>query len=121
MISGAHRLAGLHPQWRAYIEVLLRYYDAAGWEPLIPPDGGLRSWADQARIVRSNPAATRAGPGQSPHNYGLAVDITSRRGWESREAKQIHAVARSLGLTIGTWDLPHHQVPNWRQYVAARR
>lgn len=116
MISGAHRLAGLHPEWKAYVRQLLAYYDAQGWEPMIPPDGGYRSLADQARIIRANPAATKAAPGQSPHNYGLAVDITSRKGWSSPEAKAIHRAAASLGLTIGTWDLPHHQVPGWRRY-----
>lgn len=45
----------------------------------IPKSGWRRDFAAQADVINRNPNATGAGPGESPHQFGRAVDI----GFES--------------------------------------
>lgn len=88
--------------------------------------------------------ASKAGAGQSPHNYGLACDFvldtskvsTRKRKWndkmysdawdyETPEAKAIYdrfgVLAESIGLEWGgRWkflDVPHVQLKNWKDYA----
>jgi hypothetical protein len=42
---------------------------------VVPQTGGLRAFQDQYRIRHDTPSATQAGPGESNHNFGQAVDI----------------------------------------------
>jgi peptidoglycan hydrolase-like protein with peptidoglycan-binding domain len=41
----------------------------------IPQSGWRRDFAAQAKVIKENPNATGAGPGESPHQFGRAVDI----------------------------------------------
>lgn len=85
----------------------------------------LRSRERQAQLKAQG--RSKAGPGQSPHQYGLAVDlISATRYWDltRREWDVIAAigkeVARKRGLKVewgGDWkfyDAAHWQVQGWR-------
>lgn len=45
----------------------------------VTASGWRRSFAEQADVINKNPSATGAGPGESPHQYGRAVDIGFQR------------------------------------------
>lgn len=70
---------------------------------------------------------SKAGPGQSPHNYGLAVDIVhGRRHWELNGAEwdligtMGFEVARKMNLKVewggnwNFWDPAHWQLEGWK-------
>ena len=74
------------------------------------------------------PVVTKAKPGQSPHNYGMAFDICFTPGnpyppeIDERWAN-IGQLGESLGLSWGgpngkgdkfTWDRPHFERPDWK-------
>lgn len=92
--------------------------------------------------------ASKAGAGQSPHNYGLACDFVldtnkvkvQKREWngkmypdawdyETPEAKAVYdrlgELAESIGLEWGgRWkfiDVPHVQLPDWKQFKDSYR
>lgn len=76
--------------------------------------------------LRGGPLA--AAPGNSAHNYGLAVDFVVRQSDGSTRAPNWldHARARRYGLATLSGDQlrrdPWHvEVPNWRQYVTRPR
>jgi peptidoglycan LD-endopeptidase CwlK len=91
---------------------------------------GLRSWASQAYLyasgrTRSGPIVTKARPGSSWHNYGLAMDLgLFQNGVYLDEKKpaladklyaEIGAIAAKMGIEwAGTWksfeETPHFQV-----------
>jgi peptidoglycan L-alanyl-D-glutamate endopeptidase CwlK len=75
------------------------------------------------------PIVTRAKPGQSAHNFGLAVDVAilvhGKLDWE--RASPLWATVGKLGQNRGLeWygapdaefsELPHFQLPNWREHT----
>lgn len=88
---------------------------------------GLRSWDEQAKLYaqgRTTPGSivTKAPPGHSYHNFGLAVDVVpfdsdNRPDWNTSHPqwKRLIAVGESLGLVSGSeWrtfpDYPHFQL-----------
>lgn len=93
---------------------------------------GLRSWSDQmalwlkgrdsrGNVIDSSKVVTKAAPGHSYHNFGLAVDVApftdNTPDWNLTHPawKRIVAVGESLGLTSGSeWrsfpDWPHFQL-----------
>ena len=89
---------------------------------------GYRSLAKQARLYeayrRGGPLAAR--PGQSAHNFGLAVDIAfPGEPRSSRHYATMHRIARTFGLQpLGVFqrgkDPYHVEVPNWRELIAPR-
>lgn len=91
-----------------------------------------RTPAEQAELYacgRTQPGkiVTKAQPGQSAHNFGLAFDgaplIQGRIAWDDHASWQIYGrVAADLGLEwAGNWasfrECPHVQMPNWKQYA----
>lgn len=88
----------------------------------------LRDDHTQARLKAQG--RSKAGPGQSPHNWGCAVDIVhSSRHWNltEKEWAMIGAigkeVARKMNLRItwggdweGFWDPAHWELADWRAY-----
>jgi len=54
---------------------------------------------------------TDAWAGQSPHNYGLAVDI------EGPDQASIIDIGRQLGFGTVSWDPAHLEYPNWRSLL----
>ena len=89
---------------------------------------GYRSLAKQARLYkayrRGGPLAAR--PGQSAHNYGLAVDIALvGQPRDARDYRTMHRIAATFGLQpLGVLqrgkDPYHVEVPNWRELIAPR-
>ncbi|MEO0380671.1 MAG: M15 family metallopeptidase [Pseudomonadota bacterium] len=94
-----------------------------------------RTPAEQAQKKREG--LSRAGPWQSPHQYGEAVDIASANHpawppqhdpyWEAlRDA--VNVVEQELGVSLSGgfdwgWDYAHIELSDWRRqrYVADRR
>lgn len=111
----------LHPSFRGKLERLIERASAEGL--MLHVHEGYRSHEAQAKIPASN---TRAKPGFSLHNYGLAADLTfrdekGRPSWDERhDWKRLGELGKDLGLTWGgDWkrllDRPHFQhVPNDR-------
>ena len=121
-VSGLHHLASLHPQFAQYVRQVLDIMDEYGCEPLVTE--GLRSPERQDQLysqgrTRPGQIVTNARAWQNAHQYGLAVDVTSRRGYQSKEQQLIHAIFRETGFGIVRGDLPHGEYPGWRAIVRA--
>lgn len=103
-----------------------------GYEPFITD--GYRSNEEQTKLYnqgRTTPGkiVTYAQAGQSPHNYGLAVDLAWRRPgtkealWTLSLYKKLADKAFQLGFDWGgAWtggfkDNPHYEIKNWRNYI----
>lgn len=83
----AESLGSLHPQFRAVATAFvaecqeqLRYLSGFGPQVRVEVISGLRSWHTQAALYaqgRTKPGkiVTKARPGSSWHNYGLAFDL----------------------------------------------
>ena len=124
-------LAGLNRKFRAQVE---KFLIAA--EPICEHHGitieiisGLRSWAQQAALyaqgrTKPGPIVTKARPGSSWHNYGLAIDLGLFSGGkylDSADPKRADRIYRELGALAatrgiewaGTWktftESPHFQ------------
>lgn len=90
-----------------------------------------RTMAEQQKLYdqgrkSSGPIVTKAAPGYSPHNYGLAADLAPMKDgkiwWNAPDSvwKAMADAAVSLGLEAGyNWqkfrDMPHVQDPNWKE------
>ena len=97
---------------------------------------GLRTWAEQAALyakgrTTSGPIVTKAQPGASMHNYGLALDLAvfSREGktYHGNHAlyRELGPLGESLGFEWGgRWkfvDEPHYQFrPAWSTNMTER-
>lgn len=92
----------------------------------------VRSPADQNAAYVTG--VSRAKAGESPHNFGCAVDlIHGTKGWElSRKQWDVighlgNELARSLGLAVtwgGDWDFydpAHWELTDWKRVVATAR
>lgn len=133
----------LHPKARGSFlllrDALLRGYLAGECDLLFEPFEGWRDPERQAELLGKG--TTKAGPWESAHNYGLAVDYWPRKkvtvstdgnvetvqGWDfSLPADDVRwnflsKKASDVGLLNNIkWDRPHVQHPLWnafRQYV----
>lgn len=111
------------------VQQFLELADQAGVE--VSLTSGYRSMAEQAKLyaigrtqaevtarIRKqgrNGAVTDAPPGQSAHNYGLAVDL------ESPQLALVMQAARAFGFATVSWDPDHIEWPNWATLVSAQR
>lgn len=117
------RIALLHPKIRSKIkELIIRLEREHGKTARIV--SGLRTMQEQAALYaqgRSKPGAvvTNAKPGQSYHNFGLAIDLVEIKNgkalWDNPDWERIGAFGESLGFEWGgRWtslkDLPHLQM-----------
>lgn len=119
-VGGTHLLAQLHPQFAEYVRQALAIMDEYGLQPVVTET--LRPAERQEKLyqqgrTRPGPKVTNARAWQSAHQYGLAVDVTSRRGYGSREQQLIHEIFRALGFGTISWDRPHAEYPGWRPLV----
>lgn len=117
-------LDDLKPEFRALIEKLIQRMDALGFP--VYPIGTLRSPAEQdALYARGRTTGglivTYKKGGESPHNFGLAVDFLFihekwRGPWSTlgREAKKLGLV---WGGDFKFRDLDHVELANWRSHV----
>lgn len=91
---------------------------------------GFRSFTEQTDLYAKGRTApgkivTNAKAGESPHNYGLAVDIAFKKGgkglfYDVEPYKKLYEEARKLGFALGVdWtgfqDKPHFEHPQWKQ------
>lgn len=124
-------LAGLNKKFRVKAEAFL-----AAAQPILAKHGvtaevisGLRSWQQQAALYaqgRTKPGriVTKARPGSSWHNYGLAIDLGLFAGGKyldeaaparaEKVYRDLGALAATMGLEwAGTWksfpEGPHFQ------------
>lgn len=101
---------------------------------------GLRSWAAQAALyaqgrTKPGPIVTKARPGSSWHNYGLAIDLGLFKGGKYLDSANpaladklysiIGAIAARHGIEwAGTWktfqETPHFQVTFGLSLAAAK-
>jgi hypothetical protein len=117
----------LHPVVREKIERLIDNAAAQGMDLYVQE--GYRSSEAQAKIPSAN---TRAKPGYSFHNYGLAADIVFRNGtdgpsWDEKHNwKKLGELGKNVGLDWGgDWQhlkdrphfqySPHHEIGEIRQ------
>jgi len=129
-------LNDLAPVFRPYADTFLDALAAAGIEYVV--SSTLRPLAEQERLYaqgRTTPGkiVTRAKPGSSAHNYGLALDaypllhgklcIAGPDGDEVSDPiwQQYGALARHCGLEWGGdfvsfAEGPHVQMPNWKAH-----
>jgi peptidoglycan L-alanyl-D-glutamate endopeptidase CwlK len=96
---------------------------------------GTRTYAEQADIYaqgRSRPGriVTRAGPGESDHNFGIAWDIGVFKDGayldQSPLYKELGKIGKSAGLEWGgDWsgliDQPHYQLRTWLSLAQVRQ
>lgn len=123
MLATGPHLSGLWPPFRAVVQDYLlpwvAYYGLRG-----EVRSGFRSFDEQLRLYRlgrsqyqfnnrvrmrgENGAVTDAFPGESAHNYGLAIDV------EGPSQREIVEVGKMLGFGTVSWDPAHLEWPNWR-------
>lgn len=86
---------------------------------------GMRTFAEQQALYdqgRTTPGkvVTKAKPGQSFHNYGLAIDVVpivnGKADWNSKLWSKIGEIGKACGFAWGgDWksfkDLPHFEYP----------
>lgn len=110
------RIAGLHPCARGPARALINLADEEGELTLRVADG-FRSLEEQRRMFARGRMVTNARPGQSYHNYGLAIDVAPIAGgqvvWDIDWAF-VGRIGESLGFEWGgRWqhpDRPHFQL-----------
>lgn len=117
-------LAGLNRKFRAQVE---KFLIAA--QPICEHHGisievisGLRSWAQQAALyaqgrTKPGPIVTKARPGSSWHNYGLAIDLGLFAGGKYLDAadqKRADRIYRELGALAATRGI--EWAGNWKSF-----
>lgn len=128
MARKPYDLNKLHPKARDHFALLTHRLEQ-GWKDghtvsWFRPFEGYRSPEDQIALVAAK--TSKAGPWQSAHNYGLAVDFvpfdpeTNRWSWSDKEDwNYLRRAAVGAGLLNQIeWDRPHVEHPIW---VAVKR
>lgn len=118
----------LHLDFQSMVRELLR----KGSEQVTPYiffiTDGFRTASDQdalyakGRDGNKGRIVTNARAGQSPHEYGLAVDLAFQKDgilyYDDWLYQRIYPIARELGFSLGVdWknpDRPHFEYPNWK-------
>ncbi len=123
-----NKLETLEPELKPLIEQLIMGAEiATGLEWIVT--SGRRTMAEQQKLYdqgRTTKGAivTKAKPGQSAHNFGLAADLAPMKDgkiwWSAPESvwQAMADTAVKLGLTAGFYfksfkDMPHTQVANF--------
>jgi peptidoglycan LD-endopeptidase CwlK len=125
-------LDDLSPLVRPQVDEFLHACAMAGLQILVTCT--FRSSAEQAALYkqgRFTPGhiVTRAMPGQSAHNYGLAVDVVpivnGKPDWREEDPvwQKLGQIGEASGLEwAGRWhdfpEFPHLQLPNWKMHTA---
>jgi peptidoglycan L-alanyl-D-glutamate endopeptidase CwlK len=94
-----------------------------------------RTPQEQAALYASGrtvagPVLTNAKPGESAHNYGLALDVVpivnGKPDWNGTHPvwERLGQLGEAAGLEwAGRWvtfqEKPHFQLPNWRDHIPA--
>lgn len=120
----------LHPKARQHFQMmeirLAEAFEAGATKTLFKPFEGYRP--PERQLVLLTRKTTKAGPWQSAHNYGLAVDFVAKssrletgavhnHGWswaDHHDWDCVREVATNLGLqNTLKWDRPHVEHPIW--------
>jgi hypothetical protein len=90
----------------------------AGWEPTCY--SVYRSPAEQQ--YRYDRGDSRARPGQSPHQYGMAMDVVVKPGERSKEQRAVHDWWRNMGFGVldSGVDPAHCEWPHWRDITRGK-
>lgn len=123
------RLASLEPEFRPIVEAVLKDVSEVTGLPWIIVSGR-RSMLEQGQLfdqgrILPGKIVTKARPGESAHNFGLAADLAPMKDgkvwWNApREIWQAMAdIAVAKGLTAGFYfksfyDAPHIESPSWK-------
>lgn len=90
---------------------------------------------DEEQLRVFNLGTSKARPGESPHNWGLAVDFVpyaeeptpdGKQGWHWPKADcpcwdELRRLSAQFGLSNEIeWDRPHVEVPHWKSYKDER-
>jgi peptidoglycan L-alanyl-D-glutamate endopeptidase CwlK len=122
-------LDDLRPEVRPMVDAFLASCAAANIDVLVTSTS--RTNEEQAALYAKGrtapgPKVTNAPPGQSAHNFGLAIDIVpiinGKPDWRGADLvwQQVGALGQAAGLE---WagapgfpfpEEPHFQLPNWR-------
>ncbi|MFD2590357.1 M15 family metallopeptidase [Aquimarina hainanensis] len=116
------RISTLHPAIRAKAkEFIIRAEKELGIKLRVT--SALRTWQEQQRLYNkgrtiTGKIVTHALPGQSYHNYGLAVDVVEIKNgkaiWENPKWNKIAHLGKQIGFEWGgDWkrpDRPHFQM-----------
>lgn len=124
-LSGTWYLSGLWPPMAEAVRYLMAWCDYYGLQAEIV--SGYRSLEEQAALFRQGRtpqevalqvrkrgtagSVTDAPPGQSAHNFGLAVDV------EGRDQAAVLQLAQAIGFGLVSWDPSHIEWPNWRSLL----
>ena len=122
-------IEGLHPVIRPMAENFIELAKVAGIELRIT--AGMRNFAEQQKLydqgrTTAGKIVTKAKPGTSYHNYGLAIDvvpiINKKAVWDNEELwKRIGSIGEIAGFEWGgRWkfvDKPHFQYPPKTKYT----
>jgi len=118
-------LAGLNRKFRAQIEQFLISAQPITEKHKITIEviSGLRSWQQQAALFaqgRTNPGniVTKARPGSSWHNYGLAIDLglfANGKYLDSAEPKRADRIYAELGKLAESMDI--EWAGNWKTFT----
>ncbi len=128
-----NKLETLEPELKPLIEQLIMGAEiATGLEWIVT--SGRRTMAEQQKLYdqgRTTKGAivTKAKPGQSAHNFGLAADLAPMKDgkiwWSAPESvwQAMADTAVKLGLTAGFYfksfkDMPHVELSTWKQAQA---
>ena len=127
-------LDDLSPLVRPLVDAFLATAAEAGIDVLITCT--LRSSAEQGALYAQGRTApgkivTNAMPGQSAHQYGMAIDmvpmVNGKPDWQGTDSvwQQLGSLGEGVGLEwAGRWihfpEEPHLQLPDWQQHIAAR-
>ena len=120
------RINKLHPLIRDDARAFINEAAKNGYKLRITIDGHYRSFAEQKAIYakgRTTPGriVSSSKPGQSYHNYGLAIDVVEIKGnkalWKNPNWKKIGKIGKKYGFEWGgDWakckncpDYPHFQ------------
>jgi len=110
----------LHPSTKKKVEKLFELCQKEGLPVLIIDT--LRTFEEQKALLNQNPPVTKCGPGQSPHNWGCAVDFCQNiKGKEYSDTsffRKVGDLAKKVGLSWGGdfksfVDPPHLEDPDF--------
>ena len=125
-LSGTSYLFGLWPPMADAVRYLQAWCEYYGLQGEIV--SGFRSMEEQAALYQlgrspaevqarvhkqgRGGAVTDAPPGQSAHNWGLAVDV------EGRDQAQIIQLGAAIGFGTVSWDPAHLEWPSWQSLIS---
>ncbi len=125
-MSNEEHIKLLIPEMRPLVQKFLSLASYNGFDIRIT--SSYRSFDEQAALYMqgrglSGPVVTNAKPGQSSHNYGLAIDVVDRKKGYDIDWKKLGKIGKQAGLKWGgDWwrfiDRPHFYHPLTRKYMS---